>query len=117
MIGGPGYRPGAPLGSLWADFNKAMGRRTGSGLSRPLPVDTRNSFPAEDLKREAQRAEDAFRAEITDRVEKHERERAGWGSAALDDPELVAGEMEFLESLKSGSTGAGGVLVQDGGGN
>ncbi|MFD5563478.1 VG15 protein [Kitasatospora griseola] len=115
VIGGPGYRPGASLGSLWADFNKATGRRTGSGLSTPLPVDTRNSFPVANLKREAQRAEDAFRAEVTDRVEKHERERASRGSAALDDAELVVREKEFLDSVRTGSAGAGGMLAQDGG--
>ncbi|MFJ5924816.1 hypothetical protein ACIQF6_19660 [Kitasatospora sp. NPDC092948] len=115
VIGGPGYRPGASLGSLWADFNKATGKRTGSGPSTPLPVDTRNPFPAEDLAREARRAEESFRREVADRVARHERERAGRGSAALDDAELVAWEKEFLESLKSGSAGAGGMLVQDGG--
>ncbi|WP_159400756.1 hypothetical protein [Streptomyces sp. XY431] len=116
VIGGPGYRPGASLGSLWADFNRATGKRTGTGPREVLPVDTRNPFPAEDLAREARRAEETFRHQVADRVEKHERERpAREGSAALDDAELVAWEREFLESLKTGSTGAGGMLVQDGG--
>ncbi|WP_344339083.1 hypothetical protein [Kitasatospora putterlickiae] len=115
VIGGPGYRPGASLGSLWADFNKATGKRTGSGPYTPLPVDTRNPFPAEDLKREAERVAETFRREVADRVAKYERERAGRGSAALDDAELIAREKEFLESLKTGGSGAGGMLVQDGG--
>ncbi|WP_406111259.1 hypothetical protein [Kitasatospora purpeofusca] len=116
VIGGPGYRPASSLGSLWADFNRATGKRTGSGPSTPLPVDTRNPFPAEDLAGEARRAEETFRHQVADRVAKHERERpAREGSAALDDPELVAWEREFAESLKTGSTGAGGMLVQDGG--
>ncbi|WP_051742902.1 hypothetical protein [Kitasatospora sp. MBT66] len=115
VIGGPGYRPNSSLGSLWADFNRASGKRTGSGPREELPVDTRNPFPTEDLAREARRAEETFRHEVAVRVEKHERERAGRGSAALDDAELVAWEKEFLESVKTGSTGAGGMLVQDGG--
>ncbi|MFF4815079.1 hypothetical protein ACFY2K_10880 [Kitasatospora sp. NPDC001309] len=116
VIGGPGYRPGASLGSLWADFNKATGKRTGTGPREQLPVDTRNPFPAEDLAREARRAEETFRHQVSDRVAKHERERADrTGSAALDDEELVAWEREFLDSLRTGSTGAGGMLVQDGG--
>ncbi|MER7705458.1 hypothetical protein ABTX81_21520 [Kitasatospora sp. NPDC097605] len=116
VVGGPGYRPGASLGSLWVDFNRATGKRTGSGPSTPLPVDTRNPFPAADPAREARRAAEAFRHQVADRVERHERERpAREGSAALDDPELVAWEREFLESLKTGGSGAGGMLVQDGG--
>ncbi|WP_158844782.1 hypothetical protein [Streptomyces sp. NRRL WC-3742] len=116
VIGGPGYRPNSSLGSLWADFNQATGKRTGSGPREVLPVDTRNPFPAADLAREARRVEETFRQEVTARVEKHERERAGrQGSAALDDPELIAWEREFLDSLKTGSTGAGGMLVQDAG--
>ncbi|WP_051742948.1 hypothetical protein [Kitasatospora sp. MBT66] len=116
VIGGPGYRPGASLGSLWADFNRATGKRTGSGPSTPLPVDTRDPFPAADLAREARRVEEAFRTEVTARVEKHERERPDReGSTALDDPALIAWEKEFAESLKTGSSGAGGMLVQDGG--
>ncbi|MFD0400154.1 hypothetical protein ACFVHI_18990 [Kitasatospora sp. NPDC127121] len=113
VIGGPGYRPGASLGSLWADFNRATGKRTGTGPREPLPVDTRNPFPAEDIARETDRVEETFRHQVADRVAKHERERKG--SAALDDAELVAWEREFLESLKTGSAGAGGMLVQDGG--
>ncbi|MFI2609668.1 hypothetical protein [Kitasatospora sp. NPDC018619] len=115
VVGGLGYRPGASLGSLWQDFNKATGKRTGSGPSTPLPVDIRNPFPAADLNREADRAAEAFRHQVADRVARHERERAGRGSAALDDAELIAWEKEFLESLRTGSTGAGGMLVQDGG--
>ncbi|MFB7377206.1 hypothetical protein ACFC6U_02710 [Kitasatospora purpeofusca] len=116
VIGGPGYRPGASLGSLWADFNRATGTRTGSGPTTPLPVDTRNPFPAEALEREARRAEETFRHQVADRVDRHERERpAREGSAALDDAELIAWEKEFLESLKTGGSGAGGMLVQDGG--
>ncbi|MBO1414468.1 hypothetical protein [Streptomyces sp. FH025] len=115
VIGGPGYRPGASLGSLWADFNRATGKRTGSGPSTPLPVDTRNPFPAAVLEREAERVAEAFRRQVADRVKQHERERAGRGSAVLDDAELIAWEREFLDSLKTGSTGAGGMLVQDGG--
>ncbi|MFJ7275314.1 hypothetical protein [Kitasatospora sp. NPDC098663] len=116
VIGGPGYRPGASLGSLWADFNRATGKRTGSGPSTALPMDTRDPFPAEDLAREARRAEETFRHQVADRVAAHERERpARHGSSALDDPALVAWEKEFAESLKTGSTGAGGMLVQDAG--
>ncbi|MGW3177764.1 VG15 protein [Kitasatospora sp. NPDC001119] len=111
VIGGPGYRPGASLGSLWADFNKLTGKRTGSGPSTPLPVDTRNPFPAEDVAREAERAAKAFRHQVADRVAKRDRQ----GSAALDDAELIAWEKEFLETLRTGSTGAGGMLVQDAG--
>ncbi|WP_406087408.1 hypothetical protein [Kitasatospora purpeofusca] len=116
VIGGPGYRPASSLGSLWADFNRATGKRTGTGPREPLPVDTRDPFPAADLAREARRAEETFRHQVADRIERHERERpARQGSAALDDAELVAWEKEFLESLKTGSSGAGGMLVQDGG--
>ncbi|MFE2410834.1 hypothetical protein ACFXDE_21070 [Kitasatospora sp. NPDC059408] len=116
VIGGPGYRPGASLGSLWADFNTATGKRTGTGAREPLPVDTRNPFPAEAIDREARRAEETFRQQIADRVEKHEREHAERkGSAALDAAELIAWEREFLESLKTGGSGAGGQIVQDGG--
>ncbi|MFJ7909032.1 hypothetical protein [Kitasatospora sp. NPDC096204] len=116
VIGGPGYRPGASLGSLWADFNKATGKRTGSGPREVLPVDIRNPFPAADPAREARRAEESFRHQVADRVAAHERERpAREGSAALDDAELVAWEKEFLESLKTGGSGAGGMLVQDAG--
>ncbi|MGW2539386.1 VG15 protein [Kitasatospora sp. NPDC001574] len=115
VIGGPGYRPGTSLGSLWADFNRATGKRTGSGPREPLPVDTRDPFPA-DMAREARRAEETFRHQVADRVERHERERPAWeGSAALDDAELLAWEREFLKSLKTGSSGAGGMLVQDAG--
>ncbi|MFB7947041.1 hypothetical protein ACFC6L_19235 [Kitasatospora phosalacinea] len=115
VIGGPGYRPAASLGSLWADFNRATGKRTGSGPREPLPVDTRNPFPVADLALEARRAEEAFRTEVTDRVERHERERGRQGSAALGDAELLAWEREFLDALRTGSSGAGGMLVQDGG--
>ncbi|MFJ6622328.1 hypothetical protein ACIQOW_32700 [Kitasatospora sp. NPDC091335] len=115
VIGGPGYRPGASLGSLWSDFNTLTGTRTGSGPRTPLPVDVRNPFPAADLEREAKRAAEAFRHQVGDRVERHERERAGRGSSALDDAELIAWEKEFLESLKTGGSGAGGMLVQDAG--
>ncbi|MCX4751450.1 hypothetical protein OG455_39130 [Kitasatospora sp. NBC_01287] len=116
VIGGPGYRPGASLGSLWADFNRATGKRTGTGAREPLPVDTRNPFPAEDIGREAERAAETFRQQVADRVAKHERERPGReGSAALDDPALIAWERDFLESLKTAGSGAGGQIVQDGG--
>ncbi|MFD9687899.1 hypothetical protein ACFWXO_19320 [Kitasatospora sp. NPDC059088] len=115
VIGGPDYRPGASLGSLWADFNKATGKRTGTGPHEQLAVDTRNPFPVEDLAHEALRAEEAFRHQVADRVAQHESEHAGQGSAELNDPELIAWEKEFLDSLKTGSTGAGGMLVQDGG--
>lgn len=116
VIGGPGYRPASSLASLWADFNRATGKRTGSGPREQLPVDTRNPFPAEDIARETRRAEEAFREQVADRVAKHERERPGReGSAALDDPALIAWEREFLESLKTGGSGAGGQIVQDGG--
>ncbi|MFJ5233968.1 hypothetical protein ACIQBJ_29205 [Kitasatospora sp. NPDC088391] len=117
VIGGPGYRPASSLGSLWADFNSLTGKRTGSGPREPLPVDTRNPFPAADLAREARRAEEAFRQEVADRVERHERERGRQGSAALGDAELLAWEREFLDALRTGSSGAGGMLVQDGGRN
>ncbi|MFJ1754195.1 hypothetical protein [Kitasatospora sp. NPDC088134] len=117
VIGGPGHRPGASLGSLWADFNRATGKRTGTGSREVLPVDTRNPFPAADLAREARRAEEAFRQEVTARVERHERERGRQGSAALGDAELLAREEEFLDALRTGSSGAGGMLAQDGGRN
>ncbi|MFJ1756004.1 hypothetical protein [Kitasatospora sp. NPDC088134] len=116
VIGGPGYRPGASLGSLWADFNRATGKRTSSGPRERLDEDTRNPFPADAVERQARRVAETFRQQVADRVAARERERpARQGSAALDDPALIAWEREFAESLKTGSSGAGGMLVQDAG--
>ncbi|MFD8318927.1 VG15 protein [Kitasatospora purpeofusca] len=109
-IGGPGYTPGASLGSLWQDFNRLTGKRTGTGPRTPLPVDRLDPFPAENLEREAAKAEKAFRESVAEPVRKHEAER---GSAALDDAELVAWEKEFMDSLRDESGAAGEKVARD----
>ncbi|MFF2619837.1 hypothetical protein [Kitasatospora sp. NPDC058046] len=117
VIGGSGYLPGASLGSLWEGFNKATGKRTGSGPYTPLPVDPYDLFPARPLEREAGQVEEVFRREVADRLARRERDQGRKSAGGLDAAALVAWEKEFLEALKSGSTGAGAMVVQDGGRN
>lgn len=114
VIGGPGFKPRSSLGSLWSDFNGRVGRRVGTGPREVLPSLTRDPFPARDVERIAKDADAAFREHVREKAEKVRKDRPK-PSGGLDDPELIAWEKEFQESLASGSTGAGQTIAQDGG--